>query len=546
MIKNREMGEKLLKTAETFSEAAVQLYQMISGQNASMNRFAETMRQLLQSMQDHLDDLHTEEPALMSHLICKNVLYSLENLMSEAQTDRETACLKIQFELLPLADDLYTDLYFWGFCYPDKEKIWHYYDNKMQELCPLPVPEEGKYKYDVSVVVIGYNKLKYTKLCMSYFKKYFPTNVNYELILYNNGSSDGTKEYFKSLHPDKQIDLQFNTKSWSIISRVAEGKYILTISNDVLILPHAIENLLKCIESDESICCVAPTCSNVANLQMIPAFYRNEKEMIGFAEKNNVSDPYRWEQRTRLNPPVLLGRSNSSATHTLYTYRYPALPDRLLAFSDDLMGLVARRDRKKCVLAKDAYVHHFGSVTSSSETHQNESGGAEFYATCRKGFAEIFDIDPWGTGFCFDLELISSLDYDSNGPVNILGVNCGMGDTPLKIKAMLREKLHNTNTKIYNLTDIPCYRKDLDGLSDGFKLVDDWNQVQSVFPGVRFTYVVAEDVNAEILSKKTLHDLFARVSCGGTLAVKNSNADFKHDRCAKEKRTEHWQIYYKK
>lgn len=545
MIKNEEMGEKLLETAETFSEATIQLYHMISGQAASMNQFAATMRQLLQSMQGHLDDLHTEEPALMSHLICKNVLYSLDNLMFNAQTDQETACRKIKFELLPLINELYTDLYFWGFCYPDKEKIWHYYDNEMQELCPLTVPKEGKYKYDVSVVVIAYNKLEYTKLCINYLKKFFPVGINHELILYNNGSSDGTKEYFKSLHPDKQIDLQNNTKSWSIISRAVEGKYILTISNDVLILPHAIENLLKCIDSDESICCVAPTCPNIANLQTIPAFYRNEKEMIEFAEKNNVSNQYRWEQRTRLNPPVLLGRSDSSAVHTLYTYRYPTLPDRFLAFSDDLMGLVARRNKEKCMLAKDAYVHHFGSVTASSETHQNDSSGVQFYMKCRIAFAKIFEIDPWGTGFCFDLELISSLDYEKSGPVNILGVNCGIGDTPLKIKAMLREKLHNTNTTIYNVTDIPRYSKDLAGLSDGFKLVNDWNQVKSVFSGIRFTYVLVEETNSQILSKKTLRDLFMRVSSGGVLAVKSGNVDFKSDRCVKEKRTEHWQIYYK-
>lgn len=545
MIRNVEMGKKLLETAETLSEAAVQLYHMISSQAVSAYQFAETMKQLLQSMQNHLDLLHIEEPALMSHLICKNALYSLENLLTIAKADSGNACRKIQFEFLPLVNELYADLFFWGLCYPDKEKIWHYYRNEMQKLCPLSVPEDGKYKYDVSVVVIAYNKLEYTKLCIDYLKSFFPWDINHELILYNNGSNDGTKEYFESLYPDKQIDLQNNTKSWSILSRVAEGKYILTISNDVLILPHAIENLLKCIESDESICCVAPTCPNIPNLQTIPASYRSVKEMIEFAEKNNVSDPYRWEQRTRLNPPVLLGRSDSPATHTLYTYRYPALPDRLLAFSDDLMGLVARRKRKKCMLAKDAYVFHFGSVTAGSETHQNGSGGVEYYGKGRVGFAKIFDIDPWGTGCCYDPELVPSLNYEKSGPVNILGVNCGMGDTPLEIKAILKEKEHNTDVRIYNVTDAKCYEKDLAGLSDDFKFLLDWEWIKNIFPNVWFTYIIADGVNAQILEKETLKDLFSRLSVGGMLAVHSSNVDFRPERCADESQTQHWHIYYK-
>ena len=545
MIKDNEKGKKLLESVETFSDATVQLYQMISDRTAAMNQFAETMRQLLQSMQNPLDDLHTEEPALMSHLMCKNMLYSLDHLMALAQGDPEAACQKIRFELLPMVNELYTDLYFWGLCYPDKKKIWHYYENEMQELCPLPVPEENGYKYDVSVVVIAYNKLEYTKQCMRYFEKYFPKNINHELIFFNQGSNDGTKEYFESLHPDKQIDYQNNVKSWSIISRVAEGKYILTISNDVLILHNTIENLLKCIESDENICCVMPTCPNISNRETILVSYNSEKEMIEFAEKNNVSDPYRWEQRARILSPLLLGRSDSPAVHALYTYRYPALPQRITAFSDDLLSLLARRSGKKCVIAKDAYVHHFGSVTLSSETHQNESGGFEFYRGCRIEFAKIFDIDPWGTGFCFDPELISSLEYDKSGPVNILGINCGMGDNLLKIKGMLREKSHNNDIKIYSITDIPCYQKDLAGISDSFKLVVNWSQVKNIFPGVQFTYIIADDVNAQILSKKTMNDFFERVSAGGFFAVKCTDVGFRLERCTKETKASPWRIYYK-
>lgn len=543
MIKSEETGEKLLQSIGTLHDAAIRLYGMAEQRSDALEPFAETMEQLLFSMQAHLDRLHQEDPNLMAHLICRNVVDSLNRLLPSAGTDSGKACRKIRFELLPLIEELYVDLRFWGFCYPDRDRVWEYYRDEMPELCPLPAPEDGRYRYEVSVVIVAYNKVEYTKLCLEYYERYFPKDVSHELILFNNGSDDGTKELFESVHPDKQIDIRNNTKSWSIIGRVAEGRYLLTISNDVLLLPHAAENLLACIGSDESICCVAPTCPNIANLQTVPVSYRSPEEMVAFAEKNNVRDPYRWEQRARLNPPVLLGRSDSPAVYAFFTYWYPVTPARFLAFSDDLMGLIARRDRQKCVLAKDAYVHHFGSVTVSGQTHQNEGAGAEFYNQRRKEFAKIFDLDPWSAGLCFDPELIASLRYEKSVPVDILGIDCGIGDTPLKIKAMLREKMHNLNVRIYNIADNPYYSKDLAGLSDGFQLITDWQQLGRVFPGVRFGYIVADGVSPARMSEKLVHDLFARLAAGGMLAVKNKTVSFRSDKCLSAQRTEHWQIF---
>ncbi len=545
MIKDLERGNMLLESIQTLNEAAIHLYEMMLDESDETMEFAQEIRQLIVSMQESFDALYAEENALMGQLINKNALYSLDNLMRYAKTDSKAACHKLQFEFLPLTAELYVDLYFWGFCYPDKDKMWNYYRTEMNELCPLPVPENGEYKYDVSVVIIAYNKLEYTKKCIKYFQEFFPHELNYELILYNNGSNDGTKEFFETLHPNKQIDLLRNTKSWSILSRVAEGKYILTVANDVLILPNAIQNLIKCIESDESICCVMPASPNVANYESIPASYRDEAEMIEFAQKNNVADSSRWEQRARLNPPLLLARSDSSAVHTLCTYHYPFMPDRFLAFTDDAMSLVARRSKQKCILAKDAYIHHFGSVTVSDVFYNARNDMSEFYSKGRNGFLRIFDIDPWSVGFCYDAELVFSLMYDLKQPTNILGVNCGMGDTMLKIKAMLGSCCHNTNVGLYNITDNLSYKDDLAGLSDNFAFIAEWEQVENTFNGVKFSYIVIEDVTEGAASEKTLKMLFAKLIAGGVMAVKHPNTVFVDDRCNKTDKTEHWRKFYK-
>ena len=53
----------------------------------------------------------------------------------------------------------------------------------------------------VSIIIPCFNAVEYTKQCME--SVLIHTNVNYELILINNGSTDGTKEYFEILFANR-------------------------------------------------------------------------------------------------------------------------------------------------------------------------------------------------------------------------------------------------------------------------------------------------------------------------------------------------------
>lgn len=524
MVKNENSAGQILEMVGTLNQAAVQLHDMIVNNKEDSKDFIQLMLTMLSKMEAPLGQLAEEEPVLMSGFMCRNVRSSLLNIVILKETEPERACRKIEFELIPLINELYVDLYFWGFCYPDQKKMWNYYRSEMPQLCPLPYVEnseqEGTYQYEVSIVVVAYNKLDYSKMCLNYLKKYFPVDVSHELILVNNGSDDGTKEFFESVHPEKQIDIQYNTKSFSVVGRIIEGKYVLFISNDVLITPHAVENMLRCIKSDEKIGCVVPTCPNIANLQTIAATYADLDGLVEFSEKNNQSDPYRWEQRFRLNAPILLARSNSEAFYAYAVYTYPFFPERYLAFSDDLMSLVVRRNGMKNILVKDAYVHHFGSITVNKMNNTVYKNGREL-------FRKTFGIDPWGTGFCFDLELIQTLNFSETQPINILGVNCGMGSNPLKIKEELKEKVHNTEVKIYNISDEKNYANDLRSLSDVFWLTDSIRNSSKLLAELYFHYIVIEnEIEAQKNPIKIINQLHAHLSSGGIMAIKYDHQNF--------------------
>ena len=131
------------------------------------------------------------------------------------------------------------------------------------------------FMYDVqnvpkcTVVIQGYNRLDKTKYCVECVLNY-TQDVDYELILVDNGSDDGTYEYFQSvpferkkiIRVTKNIGSAFPSKYYRELTL---GKYIAFISNDVYVTKNWLSNLLKCYESDPTIGFVMPLSSNVSN-----------------------------------------------------------------------------------------------------------------------------------------------------------------------------------------------------------------------------------------------------------------------------------------
>ncbi len=254
-----------------------------------------------------------------------------------------------------------------------------------------------------------------------------------------------------------------------------------------------------------------------ATFQTIPAEYKTIDEMHAFARKNNEhSDPYRWEQRTRLCNPICLRRSSVSFSSSGVNWSYYYYTDMQGGFNDDKEALLYRRNGYKMILAKDSYCYHFGSVTLKDEIAKQEF----FYEKGRKVFHDAFGIDPWGTGFCWSQELMSLLSCREEGHVNILGLNCGMGSNPLKIKETLKENVHNLDVTLYNVTDDERYTEDLRGVSDVFAFEQHSNNFHTLFPGVLFNYIVFEsglETYQEPLN--IIKSLETRLTAGGFLIL---------------------------
>lgn len=489
MIKDQELAKQIFEMINTAVEASEQMILFLGNrQLQEFRQLGEDMYVLIKSIRGMADALKEEEDGLNLPEASQSIMVSVARILAIAKNDIVRATHKVEFELLPLLEEMRVTFYYWGMVYPDKEKIKKYYAEDVHILAGnryTRVAElTGKYKYDLSIFVVGYNKMDYTNMCIKSLYENLPTDITYEIILVNHGSNDGTKELFEAYQPTKQLDIAVNGGGSNAVFRITEGKYILMISNDVLVTKNAIDNLYKCISSDEKIAWVVPSTPNISNLQTIPAEYHNLDEMKEFAKKNNVSNPYRWEQRVRLCNPIDVVRASFvekiKAQHIFHS-------KNRMSFPDDRKSMLCRRNGYKMYLVKDAYCYHFGQITLKEDKKTNSQ---EAFNKGREDFISAFGIDPWGKGFCYTMDLISNLKCDNEGEVKILGIEAGLGSNPLKIKEKIKENMHNNQVYLKNVTTNKRWYEEQYGVSDQVELVTShkaiWNDKE------KYHYVVNE------------------------------------------------------
>lgn len=105
---------------------------------------------------------------------------------------------------------------------------------------------------DVSVIIVNYNTKEMTQNCIDSIFKY-TKDVSFEIILVDNASTDGSKEYFEQDNRLKYIfsaeNLGFgNANNWGY--KYATGKYIFLLNSDTILLNNAIGLFFKMAECE--------------------------------------------------------------------------------------------------------------------------------------------------------------------------------------------------------------------------------------------------------------------------------------------------------
>ena len=279
-----------------------------------------------------------------------------------------------------------------------------------------------------SIIILTYNNLEYNKNCIASIRKYTEKG-NYEIIIVDNNSTDGTREWLKTQKDLKVVQNDYNAgfpKGCNMgIALACEAYDILLLNNDTLVTPRWLQNLQSCLYSKENIGAVGAVCNHSENLQGVDVVCDKLDEMILFADKNNVSCSSRWEEKIFLiGFCILIKREVIDKIGMLDEMYSPGYVE------DNDLSLRIISSGYRLMLCHDCFIYHYLGTAFRKDLQK-------FYPILYAN-REKFK-NKWGfETILFDeirFDLIRVIDEaDSYKEMNILEIGCGLGVTLLKIK----------------------------------------------------------------------------------------------------------------
>ena len=237
----------------------------------------------------------------------------------------------------------------------------------------LPEADRETGDMPVSIGVMGYNKLEYTRMCVESILHYTPGP--FELLLMDNGSTDGTGEYFeavKAIHPATRVFRAFqNRVVEELVNRfasVAQGKYLVFASNDILVHEGWLENLIRHMETAPDIGMVGPRSNSISGPQAMETEYDSVEAYQTFAAR--LATGRRGESSPARRVVGMLAITKKAILKRIGGWD-PELPtngrDGGYGFSDDDLSIRMLLAGYRILIAHDVLIHHFGSVTVTSQ-----------------------------------------------------------------------------------------------------------------------------------------------------------------------------------
>lgn len=365
---------------------------------------------------------------------------------------------------------------------------------------------------EVTIWITAYNRFEKTKRCVESVLKY-TSDVDYDLVLVDNGAGDETYEYFKKVDYPKKTVLHFdkNTGSafpFTVVPIDMISNYFVLLNNDLIVTKNWLSNLLKVMKSDSRIGVVNPLSNNTSNLQCMELNYNSYEEMQEMAAKINVSDDSKWEERLRI---VTLGTLVSK--DCLYAMGWPFFDVGFSHnFMDDDMSFRARRAGYRLIVTRDTWIchdHPFEHEKADELTEILDRDKAKFQG-------KYYGIDPWNDA-TYSMksipDLLNQVKQTQKNDINILGIDPKCGMPILDIKNTFGH--HRTVTTSAFFQE-PKYYIDLSSICNDQVVCDREENIKCYFVENTFDYIVmGESVNVYNDPVRMIKEAYDLLAVGG-------------------------------
>lgn len=282
----------------------------------------------------------------------------------------------------------------------------------------------------VSVVLVTYNQLEMTKLCVESIRSNTPAGT-YEIIVVDNLSCDGTREWLVE-QEDLLVLLNEENKGFPAACNqgaqmAGEGNDIFLLNNDTIVMKNSIYNLRMALYENERNGAVGAFSNKAGAKQTISEQFGTLEEYGAYARRNNAYSPERHERCMRLIGFALMSKYDVWRQVSGLDERYG-----LGNFEDDDFCMKLLAEGYQLFRCPDSFIYHFGGMSFGSQKREKKEQYQELLQTNRTKFEEKWNV-KWPDFSHARTELFSYIERDRQESFSVLEIGCGRGATLIEL-----------------------------------------------------------------------------------------------------------------
>ncbi|WP_437193296.1 glycosyltransferase [Planctomicrobium sp. SH527] len=221
----------------------------------------------------------------------------------------------------------------------------------------IPTPERRPLL--TSIILVTYNQLPHTQACLNSIR--LVTDEPYEIIVVDNGSTDGTVDFLRADLHLRLIENGCNRGFPAAANQgiqAAQGEQILLLNNDTIVTTGWLQRLTAALNSAPEVGLVGPVTNCISGEQQVPVTYDELAQLDGFAWDWGKQHHQHYQPTDRLVGFCLLIKKE-------VVDRIGRLDERfgIGNFEDDDYCRRAQAAGYQSLIATDTFIHHVGSAT---------------------------------------------------------------------------------------------------------------------------------------------------------------------------------------